>query len=271
LKRKAVIIDWDKPVLRLYAVNDTHVGSVASCEDKQGRLAKIVAEDEYGMIIGAGDYIEAIAPSDRRFDPHELSTPIVPELIHNIFYIQALRFCKIWAPTAGKWAMMVTGNHESKAAKMYHIDAAAVIAERMSAPYTGSTLQSGWLKVRLRNKNGKYRYAVDIYVTHGWGGGELRGGDALKLQRLTWKKNADVVLVAHTHRGMIFPESVDVLNRAGYEEPQMRWGVISMPITGKHTYLENRGGTTPVAGYARIDITRRHDGQPDIDVSLRTL
>lgn len=69
MRRKAVIVDWHKPKLRLYAIGDTHIGSTASDEKRIARMAQIIAEDDNALAVGLGDYIEAIAPSDWRYEP----------------------------------------------------------------------------------------------------------------------------------------------------------------------------------------------------------
>lgn len=270
MKRRAAQLDWDGPLLRLYLVGDTHVGSEACDEKRIQRLAAIVADDPAGRIVGLGDYIEAIAPTDKRFDAKELAQPIAPEHLRNPFYCQALRFCKLWEPTKGQWVAVIAGNHEDTAVSRYHFDATAVISERMGAPYLGESDEGGWLQVRMKEA-GKLRNSVSLYVQHGWGGGEMRSADAGKLQRLLWRKAADVVAIAHVHRPMVFPETVEYIDRAGWEQVQTRWGVVAYPMVSKHGYIARRGGNAPAAGYAVVTIERQHDGAALIGAELRAL
>ena len=268
---KAIYILRHDPVLRIYAINDTHTGSISSREKEQSKLANIIANDPNGMILGIGDYTESIALSDRRFDASEMLRPISPEHVSNPFYQQALRFCKIWEPTIGKWLAVIPGNHELTALKRYHIDVTAIIAERMGCPYLGGTAMSGWLRVSMRTPGGSSSGKVDIFAAHGWGAGELRGGDALKLQRLLWRKAASVVVIAHTHRGMVFPETVEYINSSGYECEETRWGVISPALVGKHNYLASHGGNAPSPCYAVITLERDRANPPRISAELRTI
>jgi len=270
MRRRAVTIDWDRPTLRLYVVGDTHVGAEACDERRVEALARQIAEDDDGLIVGLGDYIEAIAPTDRRFDARELAQPIAPEHLSNPFYCQALRFSRLWEPTRGKWACVIAGNHESSALSHYHIDATAIIAERMGTAYHGGSDEAGWLQINMRD-GGKLRQRVSVYLQHGWGGGELRGGDALKLQRMLWRKAADAVIMAHSHRPMVFPETVEYIDRAGWEQVQERWGIIAYPMIGKHGYIARRGGNCPPAGYAVLRVERQHDGSARLGGELRAL
>jgi len=268
---KAIYIKRQSQVLRIYCINDTHTGAVSSREKEQAKLAALIADDSDGVILGLGDYTESIALSDKRFDPSELLRPISPEHISNPFYQQALRFCKIWEPTRGKWIALIPGNHELTALKRYHIDPAAIIAERMGAPYVGGTAMSAWLRISMRESGGSSSGKVDIFGAHGWGAGELRGGDALKLQRLLWRKAAAVVIIAHTHRGMVFPETVEFINGSGHECEETRWGVISPALVGKHNYLASHGGNAPSPCYAVITLERCRAGPPRISAELRSI
>jgi UDP-2,3-diacylglucosamine pyrophosphatase LpxH len=137
----------------LYFIGDTHIGSEAADAGRISALAQTIKADKRAAIIGLGDYIEAIAISDRRFDAAELKQPISPEHLSNPFYCQALRFAKIFEPTQGKWICLVSGNHENKALHNYHVDATQIIADRLGAAYLGGSEQSGWIRLQLRDKN----------------------------------------------------------------------------------------------------------------------
>jgi hypothetical protein len=266
---KAVTIRYDQPILRLYCVADAHVGAAACNEARIERLAGIIESDPYARVIGGGDLIEAIAPDDRRWDPRELAEPASPELLENLFYRQTLRFCKLMERTAGKWDGLILGNHEQTAVQKYYINPASIIAERMGTRYVGANEQCGWFRYVLEDK-GKIRAQVRVFAIHGWGGGELRGGDALKLQRLLWKKGADIILLAHVHRPMVFPETVETVDRQGRIVTEERFGVINYPLVDRHGYLARRGGNSCPAGCAVIQIERLHDGC-NISVELKSL
>lgn len=271
--RKAIVTDLTSCTTNIYCIGDVHVGSEACIESNVSRLASIIAEDPDARIIGLGDYIEAIAPSDWRFDPSEVKS--VPddtgaEYLNNIIYAQAVHFSNLFSATKGKWLAVLSGNHESVAARKYHFDAAAIIAHQLGAKYLGGSDESGWLRLMVK-KHGKTRRTIDAYLQHGWGGGELRGGDALKLQRLAWRKNADLVLYAHTHRPMALPETVEYVDSAGTVRSQTRWAVICYPTVGKHGYIARRGGNAPSPGYTVITIRCESGNRVSIGVEMREL
>ncbi len=270
MRRRAATIDWDGPLLRLYLVGDVHIGARACDEKRVAQLVDIIANDPAAMVVGLGDYIEAIAPTDKRWDARELAEPIDENMLANPFYEQALRFCKLFGPTAGRWACVISGNHEGSARSRYFFDASAVIAERMRTAYHGGSDEGGWLYIRMR-EDGKLRNTASVYLQHGWGGGELRGGDALKLQRMLWRKAADAVVMGHSHRPMVFPETVEYIDRSGWEQVAERWGIVAYPMVDKHGYIARRGGNAPPAGYAVLSIERQHDGRARLGAELRAL
>jgi hypothetical protein len=181
-----------------------------------------------------------------------------------------MRFVKLMEVTRGKWACVIAGNHETRAVTRYHIDVTAIIAEHLGTKYQGGTSESGWLLLRLYGSN-KLRNTVRIYLQHGWGGGELRGSDALKMQRLLWRKGADAVLMSHVHRPMAFPETVETVGNTGWELTVEHWGVIAYPMVGKHGYLARRGGNAPPVGYAVLTIKRSSDGSAMLGAELKAL
>lgn len=270
MRRRAATVDWDGPTLRLYLVGDTHVGAEACDEKRIERLAQIIADDPAGRVVGLGDYIEAISRTDPRFDPRETKQPIAPEDIEDPFQNQARHFYKLFKATRGKWVGVIRGNHETVALTRYHFDATAYIARKLQAPYLGGSDESGWLQVRMLDGD-KLRNTVSVYIQHGWGGGEMRGSDASKLQRLLWRKAADAVVMGHSHRPMVFPETVEYIDRAGWEQVQTRWGVVAYPMVSKHGYIARHGGNAPAAGYAVVTIERQHDGAALIGAELRAL
>jgi len=250
---RAKIVDWDLPELHIYPIGDCHIGVATADEDLQEKVANIIAKDKYALCVGIGDNIEAIGYKDKRFDPSELAQPVNPDQLSNPFYRQALRFAKVWAPTHGKWALHIDGNHEGKASSMFLCCPTQTIADRLGGSYIGGTDQSGWLIVRL-NSGGKPRFSFRIYIQHGWGGGETRGSDANKLQRLMWRKEAHLVVMGHSHRPMTLSETVEFVNNRGIVGVITRHAVMVHSLIGKHGYLARRGGNEPPSGYTMCGI-----------------
>lgn len=268
--RKALVIEVGLGV-NLYPVGDNHDGS-AACDEKRNRaLAAIIAADPIGHVLGLGDHIEAIAPSDRRWSPREMAEPASPEMLENVFYRQSMHFVKMYEPTAGKWDALIRGNHEQTAISRYFTDPCAIIAERLGARYIGDYEHSGWLVYLMKDDAGKTRAKVKVYIAHGWSGGILKGGVALGLQRVLLRKDADVVLLAHSHQPMAFPETVEGVGQNGVLKTSTRWGVVTFPMIEKHGYIAQRGGNAAPPGYSVVHLEATMDNKLNISVEQRTI
>jgi len=106
MRRRAVQLDWTRPLLRLYVVADTHVGAEACDERKVGALAARIANDDDALVVGLGDYIEAITIGDYRFDANELAKPIAPEHLSNPLYSASYGSRRAASGRVSLWAIM---------------------------------------------------------------------------------------------------------------------------------------------------------------------
>lgn len=246
-----MIFDWDLPELHLYPVNDNHIGSSSADTDRQKALAKEISADELAAILGLGDHLETIAMDDRRFLPWDLETPITPEALGEVFRHQVLRFADIWKPTIGQWLGLIPGNHEIGALQRHYTNLAKALAEELKCPCLappGET--SAWVTIHYVPTGELF----PIFLLHGFGGGELRGSDALKLQRLLLRKQARLLLVAHFHRPMVMAETVETA-----DGDKLAWGLISPAILHRHAYLGNKGGNSPPSLRAKVIISFHQD------------
>jgi len=268
--KKALKIETRLKV-NLYPLGDTHVGSLACDEKRNQDLAAIIAADPVGRVVGLGDFIEAIAPSDKRWSSRELPDYADAEMLENLFYRQAMRFCKLYDATAGKWDALIRGNHEQTAISRFFADPCAIIAERMKTRYIGDYEASGWLVYLLKDDAGKTRAMVRVFIAHGWAGGELKGGTALALQRVLLRKDADLVMLAHSHQAMAFPETVERVAQSGAIKTITRWGLVTFPMIEKHGYIARRGGNASPVGYSVVHLEAGMDNSLSISVEQRSL
>ena len=268
--RRAVIVDWPHENLNIYPVLDVHVGSRALAEKKARKYAKIIADDPFGIVLGGGDYFEAIASSDPRFDPYELTDPITSDGLASPFTAQINEFCDIFKPTIGKWKALIRGNHETTVLRHYHTDMAGVLAHRLGGLYLGGSDESGWVLIRMF-QGGKLRQRVKVFLSHGWGGGATAGSPANKLQKLMMRKAADLVFLGHHHRAITLADTIEGINNRGVEQSRVVWGAVCPPLVQKHGYIARRGGNAPAIGYAVAHIHRQHDGVPVLGIEQMAL
>jgi hypothetical protein len=257
-RRKAVIVDWELEELHLYPISDTHVGSVSCRENQIKKVVEIIKGDPHACVIGGGDYTESIAPSDRRWSPREMAETLDPDNLENMFYCQALRFCKLFEETRGKWGGLILGNHEQTAISRYFVNPAAIIAERLGCPYVGDANQSNWFLFRMRSA-GKVRSRVKVFVAHGWGGGELAGSSALKLQRTMWRKDAHIIITGHHHKPDSSAETVESVSGGGMIMTEQRVGIVNYAMCGQHGYQAVKTQNENPSGYCMISVRMEHD------------
>jgi hypothetical protein len=268
--KKALRIETGLKV-NLYPLGDTHVGSLACDEKRNLELASIIAADPIGRVVGLGDFVEAVAPSDKRWSGRELPEYADTDMLENLFYRQAMRFCKLYDLTVGKWDVLIRGNHEQTAISRYFADPCAIIAERMKAKYIGDHEAGGWLVYLLKDDAGKTRAMVRVFIAHGWAGGELKGGTALALQRALLRKDADLLMLAHSHQAMAFPETVERVAQSGEIKTATRWGLVTFPLIEKHGYIARRGGNASPPGYSIVHLEAGMDNKLSISVEQRSL
>jgi predicted phosphodiesterase len=170
-----------------------------------------------------GDACNFINISDPRFDPYELAEWIYtdPDALANLATAEVDKFIEYVSPIAGQCDAVVKGNHEKKLHKKYEHDVyKAIVAKLCGAAeypngYELALGYVGWLvlefysctEATVRRGGGK-KQVIKLFLWHGAGGGKLRGGKALTMQRLAWIYGADIIVMGHVHSESVAPEAV---------------------------------------------------------------
>jgi predicted phosphodiesterase len=185
----------------IFFIGDTHIGS-ALFHEKGFRsfieaVKKPYAGATHNVVIGMGDYIEALDTSDKRFDLDSVDKlKIRPE--HQMdFFVEAMSEIKKHI------VLLLFGNHEHTL-KRYH-DYVAYACKQLGTKY--GTYSS--IVTFMNNKNTLFK----AYVTHGRGSfGSVadsperrKANMALQLKRKLWTLSGDCALMAvgHTHKLLI--------------------------------------------------------------------
>ena len=167
-----------------------------------------------------GDMMDCI----NRKDPRHEEENLAPWLQHknNVLTIQQKRLINVLQPIGETCLAYVIGNHELAVSKHCNMDMYETIIDGIK-PSDTDVLDirmgiSGFLLLKFRRNGGGRKggtHTMRFYMHHGYGGGDLMGGKALKLERLAGRYDADIHLMGHTHTLMVFPTVLTRADRAG--------------------------------------------------------
>ena len=185
-------------------IGDVHGGHV-NCDEKLLRqTVKRIEEDPNAYWCGMGDYTESIWRTDRRHREDQYAHWLHGE--QRVWHLQREWVIEQLAPIADKCLFFLQGNHELHALQKYGVDMYHCIGERLFGADRVKGKLPGihtFCRVRLeRVSNTGFRSqqtSFIIYAHHGFGGGDLAGSKALKLERLPGRYEADLYLMGHTH------------------------------------------------------------------------
>ena len=241
-------------VFTLYPLMDIHLGTRACDEKRLDRCLAEIERDKYGFYLLGGDNLDCINAKDPRFDPRILPAWLLErwsetgdmaasqraELIARLQKHAGLR---------GKCVGVLEGNHETAIYRHTETNVYDPLVEALRQDGESLALgYEGFVVWRFRRGGMHDTWTVVIYVNHGWGGGDLAGGVALKLERVMDRFDADVYLLGHHHRIQSIVQSRPLRVNAGLhlEQPPDRVGAICGTfVAGRleniETYPERRG------------------------------
>lgn len=146
---------------------------------------------------------------------------------------ELLRRIKSRKRLAGRCIGVVEGNHEQKVMHdfgidMYHQFETALRvneAERLDLGMSGFVVLR-FQQVTPGSEAPGHGYTLTMYTHHGFGGGDLAGGVALKLEREMARFDCDLALLGHVHKVQAVPRSrpIRVNGNLQLEQPPDVWG-----------------------------------------------
>ena len=203
----------------IYPLSDIHFGSVACDEARLDTALDEIAADPRALYLLLGDQFDSINPMDKRFSVSALPAWLADEYRqdHGVCDPQRnelLRRIKSRKRLAGRCIGVVEGNHEQKVMHdfgidMYHQFETALRvneAERLDLGMSGFVVLR-FQQVTPGSETPGHVYTLTMYVTHGFGGGDLAGGVALKLERELARFESDITLMGHVHKVQIIPRA----------------------------------------------------------------
>ena len=200
----------------LYPLADLHLGARACDEDLLDTYVCQIRDTPHALWVGLGDLIDAILrKGDRRHFESLYSSDLWGK--DDIIQHQIDRLMEHLRPIADKCLGLVCGNHEKAVLRHYDNNAYEKIVRDIAAAggHDQNDLRLGTSGIlTLKFKRGKPTDAshptqtFTVYCHHGYGGGRLKGGKALNLERKMLHVQTDVVLMGHVHDLLFTPKTL---------------------------------------------------------------
>lgn len=212
LNRQRIDVPSESTLVKIYPLGDIHLGATNCDYDRALAVRDLIAADPKAYWIGMGDVLDAITPSDKRWDSqitdwrrlkkregdHDESTLVIDQLD-----LAERFFAPIWQRCLGFHA----GNHEDAIAKYHFVDVTKKLCRDHDVPYLGYTAMT---RLEIKTMGGADQgqtVAVDIFSEHGGSGGGTEGNAVNQLVKRFEQFRADIILKGHVHRRAISKRS----------------------------------------------------------------
>ena len=178
---------------KLYAIGDTHCGTIHCTEHDLKRKVQEIKESKNTYWIGMGDYAEFITPSDPRWDGGGIADWVDKE---DIGYSQEQFVINLFRPIKEKCIGMLTGNHEHSIFKHSHQNVQKHITDALGVENLG---YSSFVHFLFHRENSNERHLIKGAFTHGAGSAITPGAKVNNLMRFMYSFDADIYGYAHIH------------------------------------------------------------------------
>jgi len=198
-------------VVRLIILADTHLGNASADERSLRMLAEQIKREPLTYWCHLGDMCEYINLHDPRFDPSDLAGWMMTgETLCDIGRAETRRFLDIMAPVRDKCLAIVQGNHERQILRHSEVDAYGVLVEGLADGENDHRLDDrGFVTWVFRRGDNGGKWALRMFLTHGWAGGRSAGNAANKLGQLAQQVDGvDVIAMGHLHDPAYRPMAV---------------------------------------------------------------
>ena len=181
-------IELKERELEIVPFGDVHYGSKGCRIDKLKNLFKWVLSKPNVYLIGMGDYLDCILPTDkRRYEPDE------DEAYDNLTALQD-GMLEMLRPLKHRIICLLTGNHEYLLKKDGFGDPTCHFSNKLGIRYGG---YSAYIKIRIKPKT--HQRSLLLWCHHGWFSGRKRGSKVNNLEDNMAYYDADIYLTGHSH------------------------------------------------------------------------
>lgn len=180
-----------KDIITIKPIMDIHKGS-KTC-DIRAFKAFIKDHDHNTYFYTNGDLWDSIYFHDKRFKAsgHEHTDD------DDAIDIEVNEMVELLSPIRERLICIGHGNHEETVLKMCHTNMSKRLANALCVPYLG---YSFWFRLLLTQDGNRSR-RVDIFSTHGFGGGtRTEGGSITKYSKFADRFDCDIFVTGHDHR-----------------------------------------------------------------------
>lgn len=200
----------------IYNVADIHYGSRGCAKDRLYKDIAKIHNDPYALFAVGGDYLEAIMPGDKRFDPEAVDADIRVNDLSTLLAMLTHSLEKLFLPIAPKCLGWCYGNHEYKhyakeSQRMVH----TALCDGLNVPNMN---YSGWADLYFKHNPrlgrevrmstpleppAEYAAKLRVLIHHGFGASATPGGKMNALIRLVnITHDTDLVMTGHLHEQM---------------------------------------------------------------------
>lgn len=255
---------------KITPIGDVHVGNKATCKRTFRKVIAEIEQNPNHYWFGIGDYFDAISKRDKRFRIGTLDPKIAAR--EDTINAQVHMLWEMIIPITSKCLGLLRGNHEDTVLERDGVDLAQMLADRMAA--VGHDVQvfgyEGWLRLKFQHSSGGRSRTIDIFASHGHGGGRKPGAKVNRLVDIFSHYHADFVIVGHTHDMLSHVSPYITPDIKGNIKNKHHVGMVASSFLKKHTddgtttYVEKKGLPPVALGHSWISYNpitdKRHYG-----------
>ena len=180
-----------KDIIKIKPIMDIHKGS-RTC-DMRAFKAFIADRDDKTYFFTNGDLWDAIYFNDKRFKPSGHDKADEDDAIDT----EVAEMVEILSPIKDRLICVGHGNHEETILQKCHTNMSKRLADALGVSFQG---YSFWIRLLLTQGGNRGR-SVDVFSTHGFGGGtRTEGGSITKYAKASDRYDCDIFVAGHDHR-----------------------------------------------------------------------
>jgi hypothetical protein len=183
-----------------------------------------LARERNAIILDFGDLFDAM---QGKGDPRASYSGLADQYKRDEYFDALVnRAVERYAPYAGHFAMLATGNHEQSVLRHYGTSLtdrmAAALRERgsqcVAMPY------AGWVRLTVHTSTPRVG-TLTLRYSHGSGSGAMMSFGTLDTRRMQSYISADVIVQGHTHDCYVLPVAREELSGSGIPRRSHTWHI----------------------------------------------